>query len=160
MSSDAFIALVQGYTEGTAAADRMTALGFPWLAPVYYDLEAYPQNSACTAAAQSFMNGWTYALNTRGYLAGMYSSLCSGILDQLAGLPTAKYVLNAIWIAAWNNTPNIFGFGTGSCALSDDYWAFQQRVHQFKGGHNETWGNVTVNIDSDAVDGPTYTLQP
>jgi hypothetical protein len=63
--------------------------------------------------------------------------------------------LNAIWIAAWNNTPNIFGF-TGTCAVSDSVWPDHQRLHQFRGGHDETWGGVTVNIDSDAVDGPTW----
>jgi hypothetical protein len=26
-------------------------------------------------------------------------------------------------------------------------------VHQYKGGHNETWGGVTINIDNDYVDG-------
>jgi hypothetical protein len=26
-------------------------------------------------------------------------------------------------------------------------------VHQYKGGHNETWGGVTINIDSNYVDG-------
>jgi Domain of unknown function (DUF1906) len=158
MPYDEFGALIQGYTEATAAADRMNALGFPWLAPVYFDLEAYPKNASCTKAVQAFTNGWVYGLNQRGYIAGMYSSLCSGIMDQVAGLSTAKYVLNAIWIAAWNNTPNIFGFNTGPCPLPDGYWAFHQRVHQYRGGHDETWGGVTINIDSNAVDGPTYPL--
>ncbi|MES2032702.1 MAG: hypothetical protein V4466_00875, partial [Pseudomonadota bacterium] len=30
-----------------------------------------------------------------------------------------------------------------------------QRIHQFRGGHNETWGGTTINIDSDYVDGAT-----
>jgi hypothetical protein len=112
-------------------------------------MEAYPKTSACTKAIQAFTNGWVYGLSRRGYLAGMYSSLCSGILDQVAGLPTARFVLNAIWIAAWNNTPNIFGFGSGACPLSDGYWV-NQRVHQYQGGHDETWGGLTISIDSDA----------
>jgi hypothetical protein len=33
---------------------------------------------------------------------------------------------------------------------------FHQRVHQFKGGHDETWGGVTINVDSNAVDGDTH----
>jgi hypothetical protein len=32
-------------------------------------------------------------------------------------------------------------------------WANHQRVHQYKGGHRETWGGVTINIDSSYVDG-------
>ena len=62
--------------------------------------------------------------------------------------------LNAIWIAAWNDTPNIFGFGA-PCALSDSLWINHQRVHQYIGGHDESHGGVTINIDSNAVDGPT-----
>jgi hypothetical protein len=28
-------------------------------------------------------------------------------------------------------------------------------VHQYMGGHNESYGGITINIDSNAVDGPT-----
>ncbi len=156
LNADPFGALIDGNNEGLAAADRMAALGFGWLAPVYYDLEGYPRSTACASAIRSFSDGWVYTLNSRGYLAGMYSSLCSGIIDMADGVPTAKYVLNAIWIAAWNNTPNIYGFNSPGCSLSDGLWMFNQRVHQFMGGHDETWNSVTINIDSNAVDGPTY----
>jgi hypothetical protein len=149
-------ALGDGYNEGLAAADRMAALGFGWLAPVYYDLEGYPRSTACSAAIRSFSDGWVYALNSRGYLAGLYSSLCSGIIDMGDGVPTAKYVLNAVWIAAWNDTPNVYGFNSPGCSLWDLWWSNHQRVHQFKGGHDELWGNALINIDSNAVDGPTY----
>jgi hypothetical protein len=156
LPADEFYALLAGYNEAIAAANRMNSLGFTWLAPVYYDMEAYPRNAACTKQVQAFANGWVYGLNSRGYQAGMYSSLCSGIVDLQAGLATAKWIMNHIWIAAWNNTPNIFGFNIPPCPLSDLNWMFNQRVHQFKGGHDETWGGVTINIDSNAVDGATY----
>ena len=152
---DVNAATYQGLVEGLAAADRAAALGLGWLAPVYYDMEAYPSGGACSKAVVGFANGWTYALNQRGYLAGYYSSLCSGIADQAAAIPTTPNILNAVWIAAWNDKPNIFGFSTG-CILWDGWWTVHQRVHQFKGGHDETWGGVTINIDSNAVDGPTY----
>jgi Rv2525c-like, glycoside hydrolase-like domain len=152
---DEFWATMAGYNEAIAAADRMDSFGFKWLAPVYYDMEAYPRDSACIKSVQAFSNGWTYGLNGRGYIAGLYSSQCSGIVDVAAIYNTARYRLQAIWIAAWNNTPNIFGF-TGTCPVSDSFWPDHQRLHQFIGGHNETWGGVTINIDSDAVDGWTY----
>ena len=79
----------QGLAEGKAAADRAAALGLGWLAPVYYDMESYPAGGACSKAVQAFTNGWTYALNQRGYLAGYYSSLCSGIADQAATVTSA-----------------------------------------------------------------------
>jgi hypothetical protein len=32
-------------------------------------------------------------------------------------------------------------------------WANHQRLHQYAGPHNETWGGATVNMDADAADG-------
>ncbi len=34
-------------------------------------------------------------------------------------------------------------------------WNKHQRIHQFRGGHDETYGGVTINIDSDYVEGAT-----
>lgn len=148
-------ALAEGMRQATQAANAADALGLGWLAPIYYDMEAYPRGGACTQAIQSFTDGWVHQLNTRGYIAGMYSSLCSGILDQAASASNpARRQLNTIWIAAWNNRPQIYGFGD-PCKLSNTLWNDHQRTHQYTGGHNETWGGVTINIDSNAVDGWT-----
>lgn len=154
-SSDPAGANSAGVAQANAAADSANALGLGWLAPVYYDLEAYPRGGACSTAVQSFMQGWVSQLNARGYLAAMYSSLCSGVADVAAATSDpSKPVLNAIWIAAWNNTPNIYGFNS-TCPLSDLLWDSHQRVHQYIGGHDETYGGITINIDTNAVDGPT-----
>ena len=32
------------------------------------------------------------------------------------------------------------------------------RIHQYQGGHNETWNGVTFNIDSNFEDGPVAGL--
>ena len=82
------------------------------------------------------------------------------VVDQVDRLSTARYVPQAIWIAAWNDTPNIYGFGDPPCPLPDALWNNHQRVHQYRGAHDETWGGVTINIDSNAVDGPTFPLSP
>jgi Rv2525c-like, glycoside hydrolase-like domain len=156
LSSDPSQTWAQGAAQASAAADAAEALGLGWLTPIYYDMEAYPRGGDCTSSVQVFTNGWVYTLNQRGHLAGMYSSLCSGILDQAATAGSPYYYpLNAVWIAAWNGTPNIFGFGA-PCALSDTLWSNHARVHQYSGGHNEAYGGITINIDSNAVDGPTY----
>jgi hypothetical protein len=156
ITADPSQAYNQGASQGFAAADAAQALGFTWLAPVYYDMEGYPRGGQCSASVQNFVGGWVAALNSRGYRAGFYSSLCSGILDVAAATSNPSLVpVNAIWIAAWNNTPNIFGFGS-PCALSDGLWYNHQRVHQYTGGHNETHGGITINIDSNAVDGATF----
>jgi hypothetical protein len=33
------------------------------------------------------------------------------------------------------------------------YWSNHQRLHQYQGGHNETYGGVKINIDNDYIDG-------
>jgi hypothetical protein len=154
LSSDPVTAFFQGVGEAQVAADAANKLGLGWLSPIYYDMEGYTRGGACSASVQAFADGWVRQLNSRGYLGGMYSSLCSGILDVAASSSdTTKVPLNAVWIAAWNSSPNIFGFGS-PCALSDSLWSNHQRVHQYSGGHNETYGAVTINVDSNAVDGP------
>lgn len=152
---DPFWAEVAGLVEADAAADAADALGLQWLDPIYYDMEAYPRGGRCTVAVQRFSSGWVHGLNQRGYLSGFYSSLCSGILDLAAVYDDPRVRRqNAVWIAAWNGIPRVFDFGP-PCALSNSRWPNHQRLHQFTGGHTETWGGVTINIDSNAVDGPT-----
>ena len=154
ISSDGSTAFFQGINEAIAATDAAKALGLGWLAPIYYDMEGYTRGGACSNSVKTFADGWVRQLNSHGYLGAMYSSLCSGILDVAAATSdTTKVPLNAVWIAAWNNNPNIFGFGA-PCALSDSLWSDHQRVHQYSGAHNEAYGGVTINIDSNAVDGP------
>ena len=153
ISSDGTTAWFQGIEQAALASNAAQALGFGWLAPVYYDMEGYPRGGACSNSVQTFADGWVRQLNRSGYFGGMYSSLCSGILDvAAASFDTTKLPLNAVWIAAWNDTPNVFGFGA-PCALSDSLWSNHQRVHQYTGGHDESYGGVTINIDSNAVDG-------
>jgi hypothetical protein len=155
LPSDTTGAWWQGISEAQDAADAAGNLGLGFLTPIYYDMEGYTRGGTCSASVQAFADGWTRQLNARGYLSGMYSSLCSGILDAAASTSdSTKVPLNSIWIAAWNNTPNIYGF-TAPCALNDGLWSNHQRVHQYIGGHNESYGGITMNIDTNAVDGLT-----
>ena len=34
-------------------------------------------------------------------------------------------------------------------------WANHQRLHQYRGGHNDTYGGAELNVDSDYVDAAT-----
>ena len=34
-------------------------------------------------------------------------------------------------------------------------WPTHQRIHQFRGAHDDTYGGTTINVDSDYVDGAT-----
>jgi hypothetical protein len=39
-------------------------------------------------------------------------------------------------------------------------WASHQRIHQYDGGHDETYGGATLNIDGDYLDGATADTAP
>ncbi len=59
-----------------------------------------------------------------------------------------------VWLAWWNYTtynPNASVYGS-SC-VSDSLWSNHQRIHQYTGSHDESWGGITINVDSNAVDG-------
>lgn len=106
----------------------MSALGFANNAAgtlVVYDMEGYSNTATCKAAVKEFMQGW---------------------VDQLAVARPPKFV----WAANWDNNPST---STLSCA-SGTSWASHQRLKQYQGDHNETYGGVTINIDSNCANGP------
>lgn len=146
-------AFFSGVIAADDAADRAAISGLPQGVTLYYDMEAYDYtNVECSNASRQFIVGWITQLHARGFGAGYYSSLLSGILDQVRAVQAGDPSLDAIWIAAWNDTPNIYGFPQN--VLPDSYWSQHQRLHQYKGGHFETWGGVTLNIDTNVIDGP------
>ena len=141
-------------TQGTAAASdaaaRAAALGIPTGSPIYLDIEGYPiNNPACSQVVEAFAAGWVSGLHARGYIAGVYGSAASTIQDMVA-LSTTATPPDAVWIADWNDVTSVFG----NKYVADGYWATHQRLHQYVGDHKETWGGVTINIDSSVVDGP------
>jgi hypothetical protein len=146
------------------AAFRAGVAGIGQGAPIYYDMEAYNNTDAgCVAAVRQFVSAWVDQLHAQGYAAAMYSSLCSGIADQATIYDNPAYNrLDAIWVAAWayndqndpgyaSYQPNLFGYTGCGAAVADTMWPFHQRLRQFRGGHNETYGGVTINIDTDAI---------
>jgi hypothetical protein len=166
-------AFLAGADEANKAVDAAWNLGIRpqagWTAPIYYDIEAYTRTSLCVQVVKDFSNGWIQQLHSRGYQGGVYSSLCSAIVDLSASFGGSGVVAqDSIWFAAWpyNNdspsyatyTPNLFGLSScgSGLTLPDAQWANHQRLRQFRGGHNETWGGVTINIDTNAVDGMVY----
>ena len=55
-----------------------------------------------------------------------------------------------IWGADYDGSPHT---SVMSC-VSSSSWTNHQRLKQYRGGHDETWGGVTMNIDSDCTNGP------
>jgi len=98
----------------------------------------------------TFLGAWTKRLHALGYDSGVYSSGASGIADLVSRLGTLYSQPDDIWIANWN----------GRATAADPYvpagaWSEHQRIHQYRGGHNETYGGVTINIDNNYVEGAT-----
>jgi hypothetical protein len=140
--------------QGTAAAQdavaNAQAAGIGSGSPIYFDMEAYPQGGSITTTVLTFLSAWTTELHALGYRSGVYSSADSGIGD-LVGASGGSYVLpDDIWNADWNAQQS-----TVSSKIPSSDWASHQRLHQYSGGHDETYGRVTINIDGDYIDGAT-----
>ncbi|HEY1514857.1 MAG TPA: DUF1906 domain-containing protein [Solirubrobacteraceae bacterium] len=141
----------QASAEGTAAADdainQSEAEGIGPGNPIYDDMEAYTPGNTNTPSVLAFLSAWTTELHAHGYASGVYSSANSGITDLVAANGTGFVEPDNIWIAEWNGQQN-----TVSSSVPSTDWANHQRLHQYQGGHNATYGGVTINIDSDYVD--------
>jgi hypothetical protein len=96
-------------------------------------MEAYnTADAACSLAVKQFIGGWI-ARHGRGRCR--LQQLNSGIAD-MAKAVTEGMPLDAIWIAVERHAQHLRLRG----ALPDNPWAFHQRIHQHRGGHDETWG--------------------
>ena len=144
------VARGQGTREANVAVAAARRLGLVTSTVLYYDLEAFPMTSAgCKDAALKFLSAWTRRVHTLGYLSGVYSSAASGIklLDDARVYPGNTNALpDQIWIADWNGKAT-----TASAYIRSDGWP-GRRIHQYRGGHVETWGGVAINIDRSYLD--------
>src|SRR5690606_27776103 len=139
----------QGHQAGADAANLAAALGLAPGSVIYEDMEAYTRGGSCTTAVLSFLSGWTDELHARGYLSGVYSSAASGVADLVAAYNSSTYSRpDHIFFAWWNGRADV----DGGSYIPDSYWANHQRIHQYRGDHNETHGGVTINIDNDYLD--------
>jgi hypothetical protein len=147
--------------EGRAAARHAIRLararGIGRGAPVYYDMEAYhSRRSTCRKQVLSFFNGWTRQLRRQGYRPGIYSSAGSGAASVVRATRVYHYRLArpaSLWFALWNGRANL----RGGPYLPHGWWqAPGRRIKQYRGGHRVRIGGVTLNIDSDLVNGATY----
>jgi hypothetical protein len=153
-SSCAKLTTVAAATQGAAAAEDAvavaTTIGIGAGSPIYFDMESYSRTTSATKAVLTFLEAWTNKLHELGFVSGVYSSSGSGIADLAAQYGTAYSSPDNIWIANWNSQENTLDSVVPSTA-----WPNHQRIHQFRGGHDETWGGTTINIDSNYVDGAT-----
>ncbi|MCY1137571.1 DUF1906 domain-containing protein [Actinoplanes sp. Pm04-4] len=139
----------QGRLTASDAVAQATRLGLARESVLIYDMEAYrTDDDACRKGVLAFMNGWTARLHDNGYFSGFYSSVSSGITHQVANYATPGYTRpDYIDFARWDLNPV-----TTDKAIPATAWPGKRRMKQWRGGHKETHGGVTINIDSDYVD--------
>jgi hypothetical protein len=151
ISYDTATAYQQGKDEAVKAYNALMALGFTNNAsgtPVVYDMEGYGTNASCKAAVKEFMQGWVDQLAVApAQVSGVYGSACNSNLSDLATMARPP---KFIWAANWDNNPST---STLSC-VSGTSWSSHQRLKQYQGDHNDTYGGVTLNIDSNCANGP------
>jgi hypothetical protein len=143
-------AAAQGQAEAASAVAAAQSFGYGAGSPIYFDMEGYDSaDTSCAQAVLTFLGGWTQGLHATGYLSGVYSSAGSGITDLASEYSDPAYPRpDDVWIADW----------TGDPVLTDPYlpsadWPGQHRLHQYYGGHDETWDGRGVNVDSDVING-------
>jgi hypothetical protein len=151
ISYDTATAYQQGKDEAIKAYNALIALGITNSAsgtPVVYDMEGYNNDASCKAAVKQFLQGWVDQLAVApAQVSGVYGSACNSYFSDLATMARPP---GFIWAANWDNNPST---STLSC-ISGTSWSNHQRLKQYQGDHNETYGGVTLNIDSNCANGP------
>ena len=143
-------AAAEGAADATDAVADAQTLGLGPGNPIFDDMEAYTVNSRDTAPVLAFLAAWTKGLHAAGYVSGVYSSDDSGISDLVASYGTGYTEPDEIWPAAWNGKAT-----TSDSVIPASDWANHQRIHQYEGGFDATYGGDTINIDADALDAAT-----
>ncbi|HEY9379464.1 MAG TPA: glycoside hydrolase domain-containing protein [Jiangellaceae bacterium] len=145
-----------GASNARDAVAKATALGLRPGSALYADVEHYDRAvSGCITAVRRYVSAWTSTLHANGYLAGVYVHQDSGLRDLSAVYNSTSYARpDAVWMARWDNNPSLTNWPTAP----NTQWSFHQRAKQYRGDHNETWGGVTLNIDSDSLDAPVATV--
>ncbi|HKH15388.1 MAG TPA: DUF1906 domain-containing protein, partial [Solirubrobacterales bacterium] len=138
----------QGRAAARDAISDARALGLGPGTPIYFDMEYYTRSSKNTRAALRFLAAWTGRLHKDDYVSGVYSSASSGIRDLASRYRSDYRVPDDIWIANWDGRRT-----TDDPYVPDSYWSNHQRIRQYRGGHTETYRGVSINIDSNYLDG-------
>ena len=163
MSTDPGTAYLEGKLEALAAVETAENAGFKGQLVIYYDVESYSgADDETKAAVASFIQGWTEQLHDLGHIAGAYGAACTSyVVDWAFNDPP----LDDVWVAQWNkeyaydpaasvyNTTCLDGSGQPPI-----FWTNHQRLKQYTGPHNETYGGLTLKIDSDVLDGQVVAL--
>ena len=153
-SLDLLTAYQQGMAEARLAVAAAMKLGLISLAQdstiIYYDLEYYEPSGSCHDAAKAFLVGWITELQANGHKAGIYS--IARAVDDWYELPVTPDSTWAAWYMRQSYDPAVTVQTVNERWIAERNWA-KERLFQYTGSHDEQWGGVTLNIDSNAAAG-------
>lgn len=155
-SLDPVVAETQGREEAGIAVTDAGNLGLGPGTILYYDMERYDetaQTPGCRIASTAFLKGWTDRVRELGYESGTYGSPKNAQEDWVNLPPASK--MHAIWMARWDNVMNVWTYISFPTFPTNE-WTTNQRIKQWQGPHDETWGGVTFNIDGNISDAPVF----
>ena len=117
---------------------------------IYNDMEGYSRTTTNTSAVLAFLSAWTASSTPR--------ATCRA--STAAPAPASPTLSRSTARPSSSPTTSGSASGTTRQSATSAYvpatdWPNNQRLHQYQGGHNETYGKVTINIDSDFLDGAT-----
>ena len=145
-----------GTADAADAVLQARALGMLPGSAIYGDMEHYSASDvACRTAVLTYISAWTKELHRLGYLAGMYANLSSGAKHLSEAYVSPAYARpDVLWIARWDGIATL----TGWAGIPSAHWSNHQRGKQYRGDHDETYGGVKINIDSNRFDAPVATV--
>ena len=154
MSRNVATAKQQGRDNADAAVAKAREKGFLGDLVIYYDLESYSNgkdDSGCRAAVASFMQGWVERIHELDQRAGGYGAACTSFMYEWADNADPP---DDVWFAHWytNDYDKDATVWDVPC-IGNELWANNQRLKQYAGVHNETWGGLKKSIDSNVLDG-------
>ncbi len=149
-------AATKGTADAVAAVAAARALGMLPGSAIYGDMENYnAADTSCRDAVRRYVSSWTKELHRVGYLSGMYVNLGSGAQHLDDSYNSTAYARpDALWIARYDHVASL----TGWAGIPDTRWSNHQRAKQYWAERTETYGGVTMTVDSNRWDAPVATV--
>ncbi len=164
ISGDIGTAYLQGRSEANAAVAKARELGFQNDLIIYYNVEPYRRTDYEVSqserdATASFISGWVAQMHDTGNKAGVYGAPINSFMSDWTRIVD---VPDDVWTADWYRNKSGYDptITVWDCECLDGFWINHQRIYQYVGEVNETWGNNTMRIDVDVVDGEITAFGP
>jgi hypothetical protein len=148
-------AVTTARAEANDAVVQARALGLSPGSTIFNDIENYrTDDPTCRTAVLNYQSVWTGRVHEQGFLSGFYSSLGSGIADQVAVYNSSAYLRpDYLWFARYDGVATV-----SDASIPSTFW-LHRRIKQYRSPASppppipsETYGNKTVSVDRDQVD--------